>query len=480
MNTRSSAKRLSFSEKFCFGVGDLANGVAVASTAFWLLYYLTTVCGVSPALAGLALMIGRIWDAVIDPVMGWITDNTRTRWGKCRPYLLFGSLFYGLTFSFLWFVPELDSEFQRFLYITVALLLFNTALTVVFIPYTSLTAGLTQDYNERASLTGFRIAFGQLGFLLGALVPPQCVRWITSPDGAAWLASFGVTMDPTAAERFGYGIFGVVIGLVIIAAVLVTFFGTVERTEGEQQKTPPPWEYLKQLIGLFQTVQSFRIALYMKMISTCAITVVVAQLPFYVEYVLDMKGEESWIFATLLVTAVLSTPLWVYLSKRFGKIPAFRLAMGGYVVVLLGLFLVPAGPTDLVYLIVVGAGFFHSAAHMIPWATMPDVVEDDECQNGVRREGLLYGGTAFAYKFASGFAIFLSGQVLSLSGFQEGASVQPASAVLGMEIAVALIPAVLFLVSGRVAARFPLTAERHRQILAALAERKLQRELKGS
>lgn len=265
----------------------------------------------------------------------------------------------------LWFVPMLESEFLRFLYITVALLCFNTALAVVFIPYTSLTAGLTNDYDERASLTGFRIAFGQLGFLLGALVPPQAVRWIASDHGLAWVAYFGLNSDSAALEHLGYSIFGVIIGIVIMVSVFITFLGTVEREQGAHVTTPPPWEYLKQLIGLFNGVKSFRIALYIKMISTCAITVVVAQLPFYVEHVLQMKAEESWIFATLLITAIIATPLWVFLSKRFGKMPTFQVAMIGYVVVLLTLFALPVGPTKLVYLIVIGAGLFHPAAHYL-------------------------------------------------------------------------------------------------------------------
>lgn len=466
-----SSQKLPLREKLAFGVGDLANGVAVASTAFWLLYYLTTVVGLSPAVAGLSLMIGRIWDAFTDPVMGWITDNTRTRWGKCRPYLLFGSIFYGLTFAALWWVPEFESDLLKFLYITIALILFNTALTVVFIPYTSLTAGLTEDYNERASLTGFRIAFGQLGFLVGALLPPEVVRWIASEQGQVVLQQ--VNLNPAAGiEGIAYAIVGGMIGLLIIVSVLLAFWGTEERDFGTAVSTLPPWQYLRQIISVFRSVQSFRIALYMKLISTCAITVVVAQLPFYVEYVLQMKAQESSIFATLLISAIAATPIWVLLSKRLGKIPTFRAAMVGYILVLLALFSLPVGPTNLIYGIVIGAGVFHAAAHMIPWATIPDVVEDDEYQHGVRREGLLYGGTAFAYKFASGFAIFLSGQILALSGFEKEVQQQSSSALLGMEISVALIPALLFLVSALVSRSFPLTPERHREIVSILEQRR--------
>ncbi|OVE79998.1 hypothetical protein BVY02_01675, partial [bacterium J17] len=224
---------LSLREKVCYGIGDASFGVAVSSVGFWLLIYLTDVAGLGALYAGIAIMIGRVWDAVTDPVMGWITDHTKTRWGKRRPYLLFGAIPYAIAFFSLWVVPDFKNEVLIFAYVTVTLLIFNTALTVVFVPYTSLTAAITQDYNERTSLTGFRMTFGQISFLIGAAIPSALVLWISSGgalevlDSIGQLSLFGGAWPSTA--RHAYFLMALIFAIIIIATIWTTFLGTTER-----------------------------------------------------------------------------------------------------------------------------------------------------------------------------------------------------------------------------------------------------------
>lgn len=469
--------RLPLVEKLAFGLGDIANSLAAASVSFWLLFYLTNTARIDPALAGLSLMIGRIVDAICDPIVGWLSDRTESRWGKRRPFLLFGSFFYGITFFAVWVVPSFETEMHRFLYVTAALICFNIALAFVFIPYTSLTAAITNDYNDRTALTGYRMTFGQLAFLIGAVVPNSATKWVMSDKGAAFMESIGVQAlfgDWARTSHQGFFVFGVIGAVIIVLSTLVTFGGTKERhfdTSGEEHETNP-FSYLKTLVSLTKTNIPFRISLMIKLLSTCAITVVSVNLNYYLEYVLGAADYKNSIFTILIISGIVAAPVWVMLSKKYGKAELYRVTAALYAVVLPSLLFLDEDHRNWITYIAIIAGALQSAALIIPWSIIPDVVEYDEYHNGVRREGLLYGGTSFAYKLATGLAVFLAGLALGYFGYDADAEVQSHTAKLGIRLVIGIVPSALFLISIFASRNYPLTAERHREILVKLAERK--------
>ena len=164
----AKAGKLSVGTKLGYGVCDLGGNLFFTAMGFWSLYYLTDTVGVPAAAAGIAVMIGKLWDAVTDPMMGYISDRTRSRWGRRRPYLLFAAL--PLFLSMWWFFtnPHITDSTLVTIWAAFALCFLNTAYTVVNIPYSALTPELTQDYHERSSLNGFRFGFAVFGTLLGA------------------------------------------------------------------------------------------------------------------------------------------------------------------------------------------------------------------------------------------------------------------------------------------------------------------------
>ncbi len=482
LNTYSSTtaesrvtQKLSVREKIFYGVGDIANGLAVSAIGFWLLFYLTEVAGVGPMLAGTAIMIGRAWDAVTDPIMGWVTDKTNTRWGKRRPYLLFGAITYAATFFMLWVVPAFETEMARFIYITGALILFNTSLTVVFVPYTSLTASITNDYDERSSLTGYRMVCSQIAFLIGAALPAQLIPWIMLPETLTFLEPLGgaeLFGSWWGTARLGYLVFAALFAVMMMASIWTCFAGVRERAlaVGTSETTAPPFSYFSKLVVLVRTCQPFRQSLLIKLLSTCAVTLIAVKLPYYITYVLGMSESKTAILTVLFITAILSTPLWVLASRRWGKVESYRVAMVGYALLLLCLPAIGSGPTTLIYPIAIIAGFFHSAALMLPWTIIPDVVEYDELQSGERREGLLYGGTAFAYKLASALAVFFAGIGLEHSGYEPNVA-QSAESVRGILGMLAVAPAVLLGLSIFASRGYLLTAKRHGELRDELRQR---------
>ncbi|MGL4650613.1 MAG: MFS transporter, partial [Caldilineaceae bacterium] len=145
------AEKLSFRVKFIYGLGDLGTAISAALRAFFLLFFLTDVARLDPGMAGWIVLITRVWDAVNDPMVGWLSDRTNTRWGRRRPWLLFGAVPFGVLLFMMWIVPPFDPWGLFFYYLVVGLLL-DSVYTMINVPYTALTPELTRDYDERTSL----------------------------------------------------------------------------------------------------------------------------------------------------------------------------------------------------------------------------------------------------------------------------------------------------------------------------------------
>jgi len=168
MNTATATGKLPVRTKLGFGVADLGGNLFFTAMGFWSLNYLTDTVAIPAAVAGAAVMVGKLWDAVTDPMMGFISDRTRTRWGRRRPYLLFGSVPLFLSMWFFFTNPHIASPLWSAVWAAFALCMLNTAYTVVNIPYSALTPEMTQDYHERSSLNGYRFGFAVIGTILGA------------------------------------------------------------------------------------------------------------------------------------------------------------------------------------------------------------------------------------------------------------------------------------------------------------------------
>jgi len=168
------SERLPVKTKLAYGAGDLGAAITAAITGFFLNAFLLDVAQLRPGLVGIIFLVSTIWDAITDPIVGNLSDRTRTRWGRRRPWLLFGALPFGLTFIMQWLVPDLD-ENGLFLYYLAAALLLKTAFTVVNIPYTSMTPELTPNYNERTRLTAYRFSFSILGGVAAVGLHPVIV-----------------------------------------------------------------------------------------------------------------------------------------------------------------------------------------------------------------------------------------------------------------------------------------------------------------
>lgn len=469
--------KLDLKTKLAYGAGDLGPAITANIMAFFLLVFFTNVAGIKPGLAGTILLIGKIWDAVNDPIVGLLSDRTVSRWGRRLPWLLWGGVPFGIFYFCQWIVPQFSAEpvtngWGLFCYYVLIGILFNVFYTVVNLPYTALTAELTTDYNERTQLTSVRFAFSIGGSIISLI-----------------LASIIFSAFTQIKQR--YLVLGAVCAVLSVLPLYWCVWGTrdrvldVERSRiaalelhlRQSQVLPESLPFLQQLRIVFNN-RPFLFVIGIYLCSWLGVQVTAAVIPYFVVNCIGLEDKDvPSVIIALQGTALVMLFVWSYLSERVGKKVVYFMGMILWIIVQAGLFFLQPGQVGLMYFLAVIAGCGVSTAYLIPWSMMPDVIELDELNTGQRREGIFYGFMVLLQKFGLALGLFLVGIALEWSGFKEtiagqGIPEQPDEALLAIRVAVGPLPA-LCLIGGLVLAYFyPITREVHAEILLKLKERK--------
>ncbi len=434
----AQSPHLSLRTKIGFGIGDLGGNLFFTAMGGYTLYYLTDNVGLSAALAGAAILVGKVWDAVNDPLMGYITDRTRSRWGRRRPYFLFGALPILLTMGFFFMNPDFrGNQTLGFVWATVALLLLNTAFTALNVPYGSLTPELTKDYKERSTLNGYRFVFACVGTVVGSLTV-LLVDLVGKAGG-----------NP----RLGFPVVGLLFGLIIAVTILGTFFGVREPDHSHEPR--PTEKFFRTYLHVFKDGTYLRLA-FTYMLHLTGLTFLQAILVYYFKYMYGQEGMTTVAMLLLLVVAMAMIPVSVVVSKRIGKKGVYQIAFAILIVACMLIFAFGhiLGMTFTLVLMLfagIGIGF----AYVPPYAMLPDIVEVDAVRTGVRKEGSYYGMWTFFSTFGVALATSLAGVFLNWSGYVAGA-VQNAQTLLMIRLIVGPIPSVIFLGAILLLARYPL------------------------
>ncbi|MEI6065442.1 MAG: MFS transporter, partial [Pseudanabaena sp. ELA748] len=172
--------KLTFNEKLAYGAGDLGTSITTNILSFFLLFFFTNVAGLDPAAAGLILLIGKGWDAINDPIVGVLSDRTKSKMGRRLPWMIYAAIPFGLSFLAQWLVPSTDKMVLFWYYVIVGIV-FNTFFTAVNLPYTALTPEITQDYNERTNLNTFRFTFSIGGSILSLIIAQVIFDFFKDP-----------------------------------------------------------------------------------------------------------------------------------------------------------------------------------------------------------------------------------------------------------------------------------------------------------
>ncbi len=455
--------KLPLSTKIGFGVGDIYGGGSMMIIGFYYLYFLTDVVLLTPALAGVVILVSKAWDAVTDPIMGVISDRTRTRFGRRRPYFLAGIVLIFLSFFAMWYPVDFTKELHRFIYIIVAYVFFSSVITMVMIPYNALVPELTPDYNERTSLTSFRIFFSGFSSLVCAVVPWEIVK------------AFKPNIDT------GFIVMATAFGLFFALPFIATFLTTRERPEFQQDTMP--FTLKRTFIEPFKT-PTFVSVLLMYVFAFVAMDMVMSVIIYFMTYYVGRQDETNYVLGVLLVVQLAVIPLYYLFSKRTSKKTAFITAVVFWICSMTLSFAIgPDSPTFLIYLFgaLVGAGT--GGVVIMIYAIFPDIPDIDELYSGVRREGLYSGMFTFMRKLSSAAGLFAVSTIIGWAGYRAPVDglqqLQSDQFILVLRIIFVAVPAVMLALCLASAVSFSLTPSLHGRIKEFLERRRTAAGLVG-
>jgi GPH family glycoside/pentoside/hexuronide:cation symporter len=445
-------KKLPLRLKLLFSTGDLATSIPLAILMFFQLYFMTDVAGLRPDLAGWAVGIGKIWDAVNDPLLGLLSDRIRSRLGRRRVMLLIGAVPLGLTFLLMWLVPPFG-PIGLAVYYAATFILFDTIFTIIHVSYNSLTPELTSDYDERSTLNGYRMVFSIIG-TLGTIILATVMGWFISD------------------KRVLFAILGIGLGLVSIIPPLVVF----RVTKGHDREMSGVSLSLKQAITETLSNRPFWMVMGLYLLSWTTASIMSAVLIYFANYYLRLPEQANYFILLAEGSAILFIPFWVWVARKLDKRRAYIIGTLTWIIVLLAISVIYPDQVLLAYLLAAFSGSGIATAYVLPWAMIPDIIEIDQAKTGERREGSYYAFASFFQKLATGAAVWGMGQALAFARYitpvsGEALPVQPPAALNAIRIFMGPVPAVLLLLSLLFAWRYSVTRESHQALVEELQNR---------
>ncbi len=464
---------LPFWLKFLYGSGDWGlSSIGIMRSIFYALY-LTDVVGLEPRLASFGALAGILWDAVNDPIIGVISDRLRTRWGRRRPFLLWFSVPFGLSFVILWSAPNWENQIALLIYVTLTFMLSDTFITLVAVPYLSLTPELTRDYDERTTLSSYRTVFQLLAAMTVVVAAPMIVDGVIESGGS---------------QQQGFMLAGAIFGALGALPLFLIGLFVREKFTAEQQAALP----FRQTLRVAWENIPFRYAAGIYMFNWSAVDMIIITFPYFLLYWVAQGNLlakitifgidfalESAFFGILMLVCVLFVPFWLWLSRTRNKREAYILGMFLWIIVQGLIFTIQPGNTNYLLLIAALAGIGVSAAYILPDSILPDVIEWDELRTRRRQEGVYYGIRTLIRKLTGAGVIFLTLQMLGWFGYQippDGITQfsQPESALLAIRLMVSFAGAVILAGTIILAWSYPLSREKYARIEKLLKKRREQ------
>ncbi len=430
---------LTMGTKISYAVGNIGLQMLTAAMSFFLMIFYTDVALVPPAVAGAALLVGKVWDTINDPLFGWVSDRTQSRHGRRRVFLIYGAAPLGILGAAILMMPTGLDTLMAFLWIAISYTLFDTVATMVQLPYSALSAEITRDYDERTSLSVVA-SFGALaGYMLGSVLMPELVR--AAPDA-----------------RTGYALAGAVFGLTAGACVgWVAWRVREPPLRTSRRDSSPPWH---MVLSALQN-RPFVVLVAATGLVRLGMTLIQAALAYYVIYQLQgTKADLPRLMATLLAVVGISMFVWKRVVDRWEKNYAYMTGLLCSVFGLASLYWLEPGQQGamMATLVVIGIGM--GAHWVVPFSMIPDVVDHGHMQAGERRTGVYMGLYGLIDKLARTLATVAMAAILDLSGYVPNAAQAP-DALLGIRLAAGPLPALCLALAIPLLLAYPITRARH-------------------
>ncbi len=448
-----AAPEVALRRKLVFSIAEAAVGIKNASLNQFLLFFYADVVQLAPALVGTAIALSRFWDALVDPVMGYVSDTTRTRWGRRRPFVVAAALPLGLSYFLLFVPPRAGGDAVLFVYLLLTYALLFTVFTVFATPYFAWGAELVRDYHERTVLVQTRGLFTIIGGIIGATTP-------------VWIA------DQFRDQRAGFGAMAAVLGVLIAAAILSSGLAVREVSPAAPVVAPSVRHFVA---GVRQTLRNRAFGLVF--VTFCLMTVAgaVAQSVhlILIKYWLNLYEFFPVLALTFALSAAVSFPLWQVLSRRLGKRRALLLSLLLSCVTPYGWLLMHPGGRAPMLLFFCIAGMA-AGSMTLAVSSAVDMIDQDELETGERREGAYFGLWSLGLKSMSALGAFLGGALLGWAGYHPDVAQSPQT-LFWLRMIVAPLPATMHLIGYLVFRRFPMEATDVARIQAELDARRRTR-----
>jgi len=434
-------KEITVKERFIFALGDLYGGGGQTIISVLYLVFITNVIGISPGIAGTIIMISKAWDAINDPLMGMITDRTKTKIGRRRPFILVGGILLIPALALLWLPHSINGTFFKVVYMLLTYLLYYTVNTIIAVPYSALSTEITNDFNERNKVNLTRLIFSMVATAICTLVPTMLFETYTK--GGLSIIAFYLIM---------VFVFGAVF---TIPLILIGLF-TKERTPYEEPEKFKVEKFVEPL-----KVKGFRKLVVMYICQALALDMASAVVIYYGLYVVNIS---STIFlGTFLGMQLLMFPLLYRLVQNISKTKIYAYGLPLTILMSLGIAFFPQGQHPLLLYVIVGlAALGFSGAQLMSWIIFPDAVDIVELKLKERNTGVCSGVMTFIRTGSSALAVFIIGWVLELTGFLTPTEaipepLQPESAIWGIRMIFVLGLGLLILIGYFVARSFKIS-----------------------
>ncbi|MBO4412858.1 MAG: MFS transporter [Clostridia bacterium] len=422
--------KLTFKDKFFYGFGSLGYATVAQTLSNFIMFFGTSVLGISGSLMGLAVSIGVLWDAVSDPILGHFSDKTTSAMGKRHPYLIVGTLGMCAVNLLIWLVPQASPEIVKFIWILFSLLLVQTFCTFFSTPYLALGFDITKDPNQQTSLQSFKTVFYLLGMML-----PSVFMFVFMPSKNSQMGQFLIN---------GYVNIAYVSSIICLVCGLVTIFGTFKFGVCCKVKTEKNKTKLTSVFSDFFTLlkkKEYRYIILGYSVSLIASTALTAAGLHMFTYSFHFSSKElSFVMASLILAAIFSQVVWNILSKKRGKKQTliFGLCIGILGIVLIWfLFMIRnLFPTNvLLYLtipLIVISGFGTGVLYALPISIFCDVLAKDEEMKQNDKTATYAGIMTLSNKLSDAFALFFIGLMLDFVKFDSSSPVQSNSVQAGL------------------------------------------------
>lgn len=470
--------KIPLTDKISYGIGNFSAGVAIQVIGTFLMFYCTAILNIPGSLVGLVISISIAWDAITDPLMGYISDNTKSRaFGRRHLYLIIGGIGIGICNLFLWNIPSGFSVMTKFFFIFIDIILIKTFMTIFITPYTALGAELSNDYNERTSIQGIKTIF----FLLGLIFVSVVLLYVFFQPSAEFPIG---QLNPKS-----YSSMGLFSSIIIVVFSMLCYFFTkkyipfLRLDEDQAVEKLSLSDLMISFKGIMKDVM-FRSVALSYMFNNIA-SAMFSNIGLHVfTYTFTLNNQQiALMVGTQFAVSILSQPAWTFISKRIDKKPSIQLGLGLCIIgsayfLALVIFKDHIMGNPLYFLpFAVLAGFGTGGLFTLPLSMIADIIDLEELNIGKRSEGTYYGCLTLFYKFSQSITLLLVGFILDIIKFDSSLPVQSESTVLTLGLILSITTSLSFIAAFLSLKKYSLDRSTVEAVQRQIAEREAANEM---